>query len=75
MSTIDERVKKIIIRELGVEEEINNRTLLDGHLVTDEVASVKLFVALEDEFEISLPEFAEFATVQDGINHITWQCR
>ncbi|MEU6444819.1 acyl carrier protein [Streptomyces sp. NPDC047046] len=77
MSSIDERVKKTIIRELGVEEEINNRTLFVGHLVTDEAASMNLLIALEFEFEIDIPleDLEDLATVQDVINYIKWRCR
>ena len=46
MATVDERVKKIIAEQLGVEEEE----------VTLEAHSVELVMALEEEFEIEIPD-------------------
>jgi len=57
MATVDERVKKIIAEQLGVEEE---EVTLESQFVEDLVAdsrdTVELVMALEEEFEIEIPD-------------------
>ena len=57
MATVDERVKKIIAEQLGVEEE---EVTLEAHFVEDLGAdspdTVELVMALEEEFEIEIPD-------------------
>ena len=57
MATVDERVKKIIAEQLGVEEE---EVTLEAHFVEDSGAdsldTVELVMALEEEFEIEIPD-------------------
>ena len=56
MATVDERVKKIIAEQLGVEEE---EVTLEAHFVedlgADSLDTVELVMALEEEFEIEIP--------------------
>jgi acyl carrier protein len=57
MATVDERVKKIIAEQLGVEEE---EVTLEAHFVedlgADSLDTVELVMALEEEFEIEIPD-------------------
>lgn len=73
MSTIEERVKKIVIEHLGVkEEDIKNEASFVEDLGADSLDTVELVMALEEEFETEIPdEKAEkITTVQEAINYI-----
>lgn len=73
MSTIESRVKKIVVEQLGVNEAdlTNNASFVDD-LGADSLDTVELVMALEEEFEIEIPdEQAEkIATIGDAITHI-----
>lgn len=73
MSTVEERVKKIVIEQLGVKEEdfSNNSSFVDD-LGADSLDTVELVMALEEEFEMDIPdEKAEkITTIQEAIDHI-----
>ena len=57
MSTIEERVKKIVIEQLGVkEDEVTNSASFVDDLGADSLDTVELVMALEEEFDISVPE-------------------
>ena len=52
MSTIEERVKKIIVEQLGVkEEEVKPEASFENDLGADSLDTVELVMALEEEFE------------------------
>ncbi len=73
MSTIEERVKKIVVEQLGVkEEEASNEASFVDDLGADSLDTVELVVALEEEFETEIPdEDAEkIATIQQAIDYI-----
>lgn len=75
MSTdnIEERVKKIIIEQLGVKpEEVKNEASFTEDLGADSLDTVELVMALEEEFECEIPdEDAEkITTVQEAIDYI-----
>ncbi len=73
MSSIDERVKKIVIEQLGVkEEEVKNESSFVEQLGADSLDTVELVMALEEEFDIEIPdEDAEkITTVQQAIDYI-----
>ncbi len=73
MSTVEQRVKKIVSEQLGVkEEEVTNEALFVDDLGADSLDTVELVMALEEEFETEIPdEKAEkIETVQDAINYI-----
>jgi acyl carrier protein len=59
MSTVAERVKKIIIENLGVEESkvINEANFIDD-LQADSLDTVELVMAFEEEFNIEIPDDA-----------------
>ena len=57
MSTIEERVKKIVVEQLGVkEEEATNSASFVDDLGADSLDTVELVMALEEEFGITVPE-------------------
>lgn len=74
MSTVESRVKKIVVEQLGVkEEEVSNQASFVDDLGADSLDNVELVMALEEEFEIEIPdEVAEkITTVQEAIDHIS----
>ncbi|MDZ7622660.1 MAG: acyl carrier protein [Candidatus Competibacteraceae bacterium] len=73
MSNIEARVKKIIIEQLGVkEEQVTNEASFVDDLGADSLDTVELVMALEEEFELEIPdEDAEkITTVQQAIDYI-----
>jgi len=73
MSTVEERVKKIVIEQLGVkEDEVTTEASFVDDLGADSLDTVELVMALEEEFECEIPdEQAEtITTVQQAINYI-----
>ena len=74
MSTIEERVKKIIMEQLDVKEtEVTNDASFVDDLGADSLDTVELVMALEEEFECEIPdEDAEkITTVQQAIDYVT----
>ncbi len=74
MSSIEERVKKIVAEQLGVkEEEVQTEASFVEDLGADSLDTVELVMALEEEFGIEIPdEKAEsIATVGDAVEHIS----
>jgi acyl carrier protein len=73
MSDIDARVKKIVAEQLGVAEaDIKNESSFVDDLGADSLDTVELVMALEDEFEMEIPdEQAEkITTVQQAIDYV-----
>ena len=73
MSSIEERVKKIVIEQLGVkEEEVTLEASFVDDLGADSLDTVELVMALEEEFETEIPdEDAEkITTVQEAVNYV-----
>ena len=57
MATVDECVKKIIAEQLGVEEdEVVPEASFVEDLGADSLDTVELVMALEEEFEIEIPD-------------------
>ena len=57
MATVEERVKKIIAEQLGVEEdEVTPEASFVEDLGADSLDTVELVMALEVEFEIEIPD-------------------
>lgn len=74
MSTIEERVKKIVVEQLGVkEEEVSGDSSFVDDLGADSLDTVELVMALEEEFETEIPdEDAEkITTVKQATDYIT----
>ncbi len=72
-AALEDKVKKIIIDQLGVDEaEVTAEAKFIDDLGADSLDTVELVMALEEEFGIEIPdEDAEkIATVQDAITYI-----
>jgi acyl carrier protein len=73
MSSIEKRVIDIIVEQLGVDEkQVTPQAKFVEDLGADSLDTVELVMALEEEFDIEIPdEMAEkIATVGDAIGHI-----
>ena len=73
MSDIEDRVKKIVIEHLGVEEsKIQSDSKFIDDLGADSLDTVELVMAFEEEFgsEISDSEAEKILTVGDAIKFI-----
>ncbi len=73
MSSIEERVKKIVAEQLGVkEDEVKNEASFVEDLGADSLDTVELVMALEEEFETEIPdeEAEQITTVQLAIDYI-----
>ncbi len=73
MENIEQRVKKIVAEQLGVNEsEIKNDSSFVDDLGADSLDTVELVMALEEEFECEIPdEDAEKITsVQQAIDYV-----
>lgn len=73
MSNISERVTKIIVEQLGVEESkvTLNASFMDD-LGADSLDTVEMVMAFEEEFSIEIPDDAaqKIRTVQDAVQFI-----
>ena len=73
MASVDERVKQIIVEQLGVEEsEVTPNASFVDDLGADSLDTVELVMAFEEAFEIEIPdEDAEkIRTVKDAVDYI-----
>lgn len=73
MASIEERVKKIVVDQLGVKEDdvTPNASFVDD-LGADSLDTVELVMALEEEFETEIPdeEAEKITTVQQAVDYI-----
>ena len=73
MSSVEERVKKIVVEQLGVsDEQVTPEASFVDDLGADSLDTVELVMALEEEFNTEIPdEDAEkITTVQQAIDYI-----
>lgn len=73
MAVIDEKVKQIVIEQLGVEEgEVTPTASFVDDLGADSLDRVELVMAFEEAFNLEIPdEDAEkISTVKDAIEYI-----
>jgi len=74
MSDVAERVKKIVVEHLGVEDAkvTENASFIDD-LGADSLDTVELVMAFEEEFSVEIPDDAaeKILTVNDAIEFIT----
>jgi acyl carrier protein len=73
MAAVDEKVKQIIVEQLGVDEgEVTANASFVDDLGADSLDTVELVMAFEEAFEIEIPdEDAEkIRTVQDAFDYI-----
>jgi acyl carrier protein len=71
--TIEAKVKELIIQQLEVkEEQLKPEASFTDDLKADSLAVVELVLALEQEFDLEIPdeETEKIKTVQDAINYI-----
>jgi acyl carrier protein len=76
MSDIAEKVKKIIVDRLGVDEaEVNAESSFTNDLGADSLDTVELIMEFEKEFDISIPdeEAEKIQTVGDAISYVESQ--
>ncbi|HYC02524.1 MAG TPA: acyl carrier protein [Azospirillaceae bacterium] len=74
MSDISERVKKIVVEHLGVEEsKVTETASFIDDLGADSLDTVELVMAFEEEFGIEIPDDAaeKILTVKDAIDFIS----
>ena len=73
MSSVEQRVQKIIAEQLSVSDDqvTSNASFVDD-LGADSLDTVELVMALEEEFEIDIPdeEAEKIIKVQDAVDYI-----
>lgn len=73
MSSVEERVQKIIAEQLSVgEDQVTSEASFVDDLGADSLDTVELVMALEEEFEIDIPdeEAEKIVNVQDAVDYI-----
>lgn len=73
LSSIEEKVKEIIIKQLGVdEEEVTLEASFVEDMGADSLDTVELVMAFEEQFDIEIPdeEAEKIATVKDAVAYI-----
>lgn len=74
MSSIEEKVKSIVIEQLGVEaDQVTNAASFVDDLGADSLDTVELVMALEEEFDTEIPdeEAEKITSVQQAIDYVT----
>ncbi len=76
MSDVADRVKKIVLEHLGVEESkvVENASFIDD-LGADSLDTVELVMAFEEEFGYEIPDEAaeKILTIKDAVDFIDSQ--
>ena len=73
MSNIDERVKSVVVKQLGVkEEDVKNDSKFIDDLGADSLDTVELVMGLEEEFDTEIPdeEAEKITSVQEAIDYV-----
>ncbi len=73
MSSVEERVKQIVVEQLGVsEDEVSGDSSFIDDLGADSLDTVELVMALEEEFNCEIPdeEAEKILTVKDAIDYV-----
>ena len=73
MSTIEERVKKVVVDQLVIkEEEATMEASFVDDLGADSLDTVELVMALEEEFDTEIPdeEAEKIRTIQQAVDYI-----
>jgi acyl carrier protein len=73
MSSIEDRVKKIVVEQLGVEEsQVTSDASFIDDLGADSLDTVELVMALEEEFDCEIPdgEAEKIATLSQAVAYI-----
>jgi acyl carrier protein len=72
-ATVEERVKKIVVEQLGVkEDEVSLNASFVDDLGADSLDTVELVMALEEEFGTNIPdeEAEKITTIQQAVDYI-----
>ena len=72
-ASIEDRVKKIVIEQLGAkEDEVKNNASFVDDLGADSLDTVELVMALEEEFDIEIKdeEAEKITTIQEAIDFV-----
>lgn len=73
MSTTEERVRKVVVEQLGVsEDQVTLEASFVDDLGADSLDTVELVMALEEEFDTEIPDdkAESIAKVKDAIQYI-----
>lgn len=73
MENIEQRVKKIVAEQLGVNEaDVKTESSFVNDLGADSLDTVELVMALEEEFECEIPdeEAEKITTVQQAVDYV-----
>ena len=72
MSSIEERVKKVVGEQLDVSGDIDNNASFIDDLGADSLDTVELVMSLEEEFECEIPDdkAEKITTVQQAIDYV-----
>ncbi len=74
MSDVADRVKKIVLEHLGVDEAkvVENASFIDD-LGADSLDTVELVMAFEEEFGVEIPDDAaeKILTIKDAVDFIS----
>jgi acyl carrier protein len=73
MAVIDEKVKQIVVEQLGVEEgEVTPSASFVDDLGADSLDQVELVMAFEEAFDVEIPDEAaeKIRTVKDAIEYL-----
>ena len=71
--SVEEKVREIIVDQLGVDEQqVTASAAFIGDLGADSLDTVELVMALEEEFDVEIPdeEAEKISKVQDAIDYI-----
>ncbi|MCK4428346.1 MAG: acyl carrier protein [candidate division Zixibacteria bacterium] len=71
--SVEERVKKIVVEQLGVEEaQVTKEASFVDDLGADSLDTVELVMALEEEFKLEIPdeEAEKISTVRQAVEYI-----
>jgi acyl carrier protein len=76
MEEIEQRVKKIVAEQLGVNEaDVKTESAFVDDLGADSLDTVELVMALEDEFDTEIPdeEAEKITTVKQAVDYVKAQ--
>lgn len=74
MSSVEERVKKIVVEQLGVkEEEVTSEASFVDDLGADSLDTVELIMQFEEEFGIEIPDddAENLLSMKQAVDYIT----
>ncbi len=73
MNTIEDRVRKVVVEQLGVtDEQVTPEASFVDDLGADSLDTVELVMALEEAFDLEIPDdkAESIAKVKDAISYI-----